>query len=135
MGVGGVRGAACVMACDRPTLRQWAYRSSRAGLGDLAPVTVNYQGVKMEILAKNMDEAIVKMTAQGYIIVSRSGNVAQLRKPKRFNSLYAVLCWLIIGIGWPFGILQIILHVAAKDHIVSIVEGPTGAYIQSTGWA
>jgi hypothetical protein len=102
---------------------------------ECSPVIVTYQGIKMEIVAKNMDEAIVKMTAQGYFVVSRSGNVVQLRKPKRFNALYAVLCWLIIGIGWPFGILQIILHVAAKDQIVSIVEEPTGAYIQSTGWA
>ncbi len=88
-----------------------------------------------------LDAAIGRLTQKGYVLVTRDNTrvTAQLRKPKRFNGGYALLNWLLLswffGIGVVLGIIQIIMHLSAKDEIINVAYEGDGVYITTRGQA
>jgi hypothetical protein len=83
-----------------------------------------------------LDTAVADYTSRGFIVESRTATTVQLRKPKQFNVVYAVVNWLLLS--WIFGlgiflfILQVILHVGAKDQIVMLAVENGAVVVKSS---
>lgn len=68
-----------------------------------------------------LEEAIENYTNQGWVLVSRTQRMAQLKKPKQFNWI-AFFFWLIVSamtFGLPI-ILYIIYYAVKKEPIVTV---------------
>ncbi len=65
---------------------------------------------------------ISRRTAQGWQLISKSGDEAQMRKPKSFSMGWALVWLLALGIGLLF---YLIYYAAKKDKLVyiRIVDG------------
>lgn len=62
-----------------------------------------------------LDAEIARRTAQGWHIVARGANDAQLRKPKRFSFVWAFLWFLVFGIGL---LVYLLWHWAKRDALL-----------------
>jgi hypothetical protein len=74
-----------------------------------------------------IDKSIQNYVAAGWILMSRTENVAQLRKPKKFNWVWFFI-WLTVGmvaIGLPL-ILYLIYYAVKKDEIVTLSVDESG---------
>ena len=86
-----------------------------------------------------LDAAIGRLTAQGWVAQTRSATSAQMRRPKQINVPYLVVNLVLVfvfGIGLVLLIIQLILHAVAKDEIMMIaLEADGGVYTQQRGRA
>lgn len=74
-----------------------------------------------------LEQSILNYTNGGWVLVSRTDRMAQLRKPKKFHWGW-FLWWLLIGMiafALPV-ILYLIYYAAKKDEIVTLAINETG---------
>jgi len=76
-----------------------------------------------------LDQAVADYQMRGWILISNSGGVAQLRKPKTFNWLVFIIGLLLILI---LGILYLIQYAVQKDEIVTLTTDAQGQLVTKT---
>ncbi len=72
---------------------------------------------------KPLQEHVDWYVRQGYRITAQTETSAQLVKPKQFSLIWALLWFLMLGIGLLF---YIIYYVAKKDKAVYLTVQPDG---------
>ncbi len=82
--------------------------------------------VSSSIRLDRLEQNIVKHVNQGYHVVSRTENSAQLVLPKEFNFLWALLWFLIFGIGL---IIYILYYLSKRDSVIYLRVEPSGEVI------
>ena len=60
---------------------------------------------------------IASRTAQGWLLVSKTGTGAQMRKPKQFSFLWAFLWFLLLVFGL---LIYLIYYISKNDELVYI---------------
>jgi hypothetical protein len=84
--------------------------------------------------ASVLEQSILNYTNVGWVLVSRTERMAQLRKPKKFNWGW-FLWWLLIGMiafALPV-ILYLIYYAAKKDELVTLSINETGELLVNGG--
>ncbi len=71
-----------------------------------------------------LEQKIFEFQSDGWVLLSRTGNTAQLRKPKGDPSCALVIILFLLGI-LP-GILYLILHAVEKEQIVTLFVDEQG---------
>ena len=83
-----------------------------------------------EALTRNasvLEQTILNYTNDGWVLVSRTDRMAQLKKPKKFNWVWFLL-WLLVGMvafALPV-IIYLIYYAAKKDELVTFSVNETG---------
>jgi uncharacterized membrane protein YvbJ len=67
--------------------------------------------------AKKLNRAIAAYQSEGWILLSRTSDSAQLKKPKEFNTAIFIIGLLLVVI---IGVLYLILYAVEKEEIVTI---------------
>ena len=67
--------------------------------------------------AKKLNRAIAAYQSEGWILVSRTSDSAQLKKPKEFNTAIFIIGLLLVVI---IGVLYLILYAVEKEEIVTL---------------
>jgi hypothetical protein len=62
-----------------------------------------------------LEAEIARRTAQGWQVISKGVNEAQLRKPKQFSFVWAFLWFLVFGVGL---IVYLLWHWAKRDQLI-----------------
>lgn len=84
------------------------------------------QEVSSTIRSDSLEQNIVKYVNQGYHVVSRTENSAQLVLPKEFSFLWALLWFLVFGIGL---IIYILYYLSKHDNVIYISVEPSGKVV------
>jgi hypothetical protein len=71
-----------------------------------------------------LGEKLISYVENGYRIVCRGDDWAQLWRPKRFNGFWFLL-WTILGVGWG-GLFYILYYISKGDRVVYIGLGTDG---------
>jgi hypothetical protein len=93
---------------------RWGSEDSLAMYGDGLPIA--------ERRAK-LDQAIARYSSQGYRVTTRSDTTAQLFRPKKFSFFWALLWFLVFGIGL---IVYLLYYAAKKDSVIFLEVDETG---------
>ena len=65
-----------------------------------------------------LSQEIARRTAQGWMLVSsQTGAEAQMRKPKQFSLVWAVLWFLLLGFGL---LIYLFYYIAKKEQLIYI---------------
>lgn len=78
-----------------------------------------------------LENEISKYVKQGYRVVSKSDNSAQLVKPKRFSLLWASAWFLLFGIGLIF---YLFYFARQKDQTIYLSVDDKGHIKTTRGW-
>ncbi len=70
-----------------------------------------------------LQREITKYVRRGFHVVSQTDTTAQLVKPKKFSLLWALLWFLLFGIGL---IIYLIWYWSRRDQTVYLEVSPTG---------
>ncbi len=71
----------------------------------------------MAMQPDTLQDEIARRTGQGWVLVSRGATEAQMRKPKRFSFVWALLWLLVFGLGI---IVYLLWHWAKSDQLIYI---------------
>ena len=69
-----------------------------------------------------LSQEIARRTGEGWILVSQTGNGAQMRKPKQFSFVWAFIWFLLLVFGL---LIYLVYYIAKNDELVylSVQDG------------
>jgi len=83
-------------------------------------------GLSSETLGKNLEKAIGEYTALGWVLISRTEHMAQLKLPKpTYVGCFFISLVLSFFLIFPI-VLYLILYAVQKEPVITLTVGPDG---------